>query len=336
MLRKNQKSVIWTHMVEGKDYPQRAPTGRFQKGSSGNPRGRPRKEHSPSPPKIAGSLHEMTLLEAERLLIARENDESSKIPIKQALTKALYVAGLKGNAYAANWSLNRIDRAELIEAAEIAREHEYWKQSVETKRRRIAEAKAKGEPEPLILPHPDDIIIEPSKHVVIAGPTNQAELDSKLETMRLRDQLILQAALDRRCWPGPPSGDPLDGPSAADILSELLNTTLPKRMRMSADDRWYIEYRYDLLTKRELLKQTYQGWQKIRFGIARRGQLSKPMRWAKEFADNAANTFTMLKAKKSSGVSAEDFEPFVARLLKIGGMWMAPAPSARKPRPTKN
>jgi len=319
---KEQLTKLKLQIIKG-ETPLTAPnSGRFQKGKSGNPKGRPRKELKLPPPPGPGSLHQVTLEESRQLLCVRGSEQ--KIPAKQAVLKAQLAAAITGNAHAQRHLLERIERAEAIEAVELANEIFSWREYVATQNARIAEAKSKGEPEPWILPHPVDVVIERGKPIRFIGPFDEIEHKLMLERIRYREQLILQAALDERCWPLPRTNDPLDGPGTARLLAESMNASLPPRLRWTDNDRLRIELRLQRLTKRELLKRTFRGWQSIRLGIARRGRLTKPMRWATELVSQVHTTIAVeIKATADGGLQRRDeiAEEFYA-VASMGSIWM--------------
>lgn len=231
---------------------------------------------------IEGSLTELILSESRRLITVREGDGTRQMSVEQAIIRSENNQAIKGNAYAQRNGLARIERARLAEAQEIAREHDIWRAYVERARARIAEAKAQGEAEPQILPHPDDVVIEFGKHVRFSGPINEEQLKQVLHTQRMRDHLILQDVLDERMWTKPLPADAKDGPGGAALFSLLLDGTLPSRMRLSDTDRMLRRWRAERLSKRALLKAVFRGWRELGLRNIRRGKLFPKMQKAAE------------------------------------------------------
>lgn len=270
---------LWQRTVIGVE-PSARPSGRFQKGQSGNPRGRPKKTPSSFAQPVESTLNALVLAESRRLITVRDGDVTRQMTVEQAIIRSENNQAIKGNAYAQRNGLARIERARLAEAQEIAHEHDIWRAYVDRARARIAEAKTKGETEPQILPHPDDVVIEFGKRVRFAGPINEEELKNVLHTQRMRDHLILQDVLDERMWAKPLPADARDGPGGAALFSLMLDRTLPPRMRLSDTDRMLRRWRVERLPKRALLKMVLQGWRELGVRNIRRGALFPNMQKA--------------------------------------------------------
>jgi hypothetical protein len=69
---------------------------RFKKGQSGNPRGRPKGAKQKSYPAHAERLKEIILDEAYRMIGVRDGLREVKVPMAQAIVRALAVNAVKG------------------------------------------------------------------------------------------------------------------------------------------------------------------------------------------------------------------------------------------------
>jgi len=152
---------------------------RFEKGKSGNPKGRPRKaKPERRPPDLA--------LQSSRSLLAQEAHRSQRVTI-EGITQDLPVLEVAARAVSqkamqgSRLHFKLLYDGTMEEEARIhQQERDHWKWMRERKalgEQRIADAKAKGQPEPLILPHPDDIKFGPGVYEVrITGPEDEQEL----------------------------------------------------------------------------------------------------------------------------------------------------------------
>jgi hypothetical protein len=135
--------------------------GRFVKGRSGNPRGRPRR------PKVAAArvlgeseFDAMILEEMDRLVSIREGETIEKTSLMRAATRAIGLRAAKGDvkAYIAviakRTAIENRRRAEREELLRVVTE--YKEQATQELMRRKRE-RASG---PEIIPHPDDIDID--------------------------------------------------------------------------------------------------------------------------------------------------------------------------------
>ncbi|MBG0802215.1 hypothetical protein IYW40_12140 [Methylocystis sp. H4A] len=246
----------------GEPIPALPKTTRFQKGQSGNPKGRPKKTSSfPFHPRVEPlPIQELILKEAERGVTIREGDSVSVIPAKQAVIRALQNTALKGNPHAQRtWTLlyAPIEREKAIE---IKAENEFWESYQRQCREEIKEAESKGEAPPLHLPHPDDIIIRYGKPPLFTGPTNEAELKDLEERIKLMDAFIMQIAVNERCALPENIEAGLRCADAATIFVALLNGTLPKRLQLSDTDFITKLMYFQNIPKRTLLKSTRAAW----------------------------------------------------------------------------
>jgi hypothetical protein len=249
-------------LIFGKPIPTPPKSTRFQKGQSGNPKGRPKKTSSfPFHPRIEPHpIQELILTGAERGVTIREGESVSVIPAKQAVIRALQNTALKGNPHAQRtWTLLH-ERIEREKAIEIKAANEFWETYQQKCREEIKEAESKGDAPPLHLPHPDDIIIRYGKPPLFKGPICETELTDMEERIKLMDAFIMQIAVNERCALPENIEAGLRCAEAATLFAAPLNGTLPKRLQLSDTEFTTRLMYFQNFPKRTLLKSTRAAW----------------------------------------------------------------------------
>ncbi|MCB1483925.1 MAG: hypothetical protein KDJ17_03435 [Hyphomicrobiaceae bacterium] len=281
---------------------------RFKKGHSGNPKGRPKKRVEPMSSEGLGVFYKTILEQARRKIAVREGNELTDICVLEAIVRAQQASALKGNSRAQHDVLVGIHQALAHERQALEEEHAFWTRFRDHQHRLLEQAIESGETDPDVIPHPNDIIIEPGKRVRIIGPIDKEEAAKLEELIRFRDQLLLQHELDLRgyaltdyrsdCVQEPNVTYRLDVNQSsvchpdgsidterflyghddltARIMAELLDTLLPRRYRLF-EAHWFLRLRRnELIKKRDLEKLVYQGWRSFGARNIKRGQLSPP------------------------------------------------------------
>jgi len=150
----------------------------FKKGTSGNPKGRPRKKNA-APPGFgalgtADRLAAMALDEAGRPVAVREGDKVSEIPAMRALLRTMYRAAAQGDTKAGRQLLELIARAESARTENALGLLQYSAQYKEKYAPIFDKHAHEGLDPPDIYPHPDDVIInEATGEVTLDGPTDK-------------------------------------------------------------------------------------------------------------------------------------------------------------------
>src|SRR5204863_243312 len=176
--------------------------------------------------------------------------------------------------------------AELRKRERIAADIEAWEKYVHDARQTMAQANAKGEPIPELLPHPDDIVIDYEEGVSCNGPMNEKQLENVKELMKLRDMMIMQHALDEKLWKVDYADDPLQGPGTALLMARWLDQNfVPKRFQLSEILLTMRMMRYQATNKRTLLKDVYRTRRAMGDHKARRGKTAPPPLYRKSIME---------------------------------------------------
>lgn len=230
---------------------------RFQKGRSGNPKGRPRK---PAQPKLArGELQganelakDWILEEAYRLVAIKEGDRVVRLPVIQAVFRSMGVSALKGNRFAQQ------TLAELVQKVEEERrelQFEMFKALVEYKLSAEAEIERctrLGIPVPEMVPHPEDIVVDPRRGVgYFKGAITDEEKATVAGAIAFRDDLIEETAWLRRDLARNPGSKTIQNLIDGNLrYIERMNAVLPDRHRREMNDS------YDLKGRRKRTKKS--------------------------------------------------------------------------------
>jgi hypothetical protein len=190
----------------------------FKAGQSGNPKGRPKGSRNVKPGDgTIGRLKDLVLAEAYRQIPIREGGALTEMPVVQAALRSLGVQAAQGKQEA------RRDLLALTSGIESKRENErleLFKAAVEYKlacEKKIAEARRLGREEPEMLPHPDDLIIDPINGALISkGPWTREE---KVHFEYVRD---LKSDLEEDIeWEESQPTDSIDATKIAKIRVEI-------------------------------------------------------------------------------------------------------------------
>ena len=247
--------------IFGVGYGKPPENNRFQKGQSGNPKGRPKKASSDL--SLADQpMLSAVLLVANKTVPVRDGGQMTEMSMLEAVVAATAACAVKGNARSQATFIGLAQKAHDAKALEQRRSTEFWTEYKRTWSAQIAEAKKRGEAIPSVLPHPDDIIIDHAKGPRFLGPFDEEEEAKINETIRLRDTLIMQDEWDHRSTVRL-SGEPLTEPGSAGLMSIVLDGGVPPRLQLSETQRALKMMKYESMPKRELLKRLFSAWRRL-------------------------------------------------------------------------
>jgi Family of unknown function (DUF5681) len=200
---------------------------RFKPGQSGNPRGRPKGSRKVAPDDAAiEQMKALLLKEAYRRIKIRDGDEMVEMPILQAAIRGVALQAAQGKQAAQRILFEQIAG---VEKERRRTREQLFETIVEYKlasEARIAEALRLGLPEPDLLPHPDDLIVDPiAESVISKGPWTQEERAEREKIRNFKAGLEEDLRLEQTQPPEEADENRIDAlKSIISRLDELLNT----------------------------------------------------------------------------------------------------------------
>ncbi|MEG3154928.1 DUF5681 domain-containing protein [Sphingomonas sp. RB1R13] len=166
---------------------------RFAPGQSGNPKGssRRRRDAVAAGRYLSNPSQAALLEEADRVVTVRENGREIKLTMREVHTRRLMLDASKGGATAMRLVSQLLGSAEAAKRKEVEESVKFFMYLKMDGEAALKRAKEAGREPPLLIPHPDDIEIDPpTLEISIIGPMDQESYDLCNNIAKRRDKML--------------------------------------------------------------------------------------------------------------------------------------------------
>jgi hypothetical protein len=227
--------------VLGVETGPRTPTGQFMKGSSGNPKGRPKRAEPDQitlPKQLPSeSLGAIAMRQGARKIKAHTDQGEVELSFTEAVVTKMVREAVKGNTGHSRTFLQIVSRAEAEETKRKRELFSHWAAVKEQAALIYQQAELTGE-EPALSVHPDDIKLSSDGTVEIVGPTTAEDIAAMRHTHSMVGFHIVNIAYQR--WVERRfiriRGRRIQGRLFAELDFLVRQELLPPRLRLTDDE----------------------------------------------------------------------------------------------------
>lgn len=222
-----------------------------------------------------------------------------EISMLEAIVERLGQQALKGGSHVTRQIVALMSASEEKRRAIIDDDIRVWWRYKKQATAQLDAARAKDEPEPESLPHPDDVIISQVTGVTFDGPVLPEDVQRAHEAQHLIKAVLLQEALDLRR--DKMKGEPVPTPGCPLMFAIWFNkVALGKRMRFTESDLIDMRMRFRGRSIRTLERLAYQTWKAAKLPV-RRG--------SKDLSNEARLLIMQLTAQGAAILTDKTFSP---------------------------
>ncbi|MEJ7928197.1 DUF5681 domain-containing protein [Sphingobium sp. AN641] len=248
-------------------YKKPPKASRFQKGKSGNPRGRPKKRASVDV-SHDGSIHALLKNEFKRLVVVTENGQPEQITLKQALARAMAHGAVKNSRIERKQAFDLLSDMDQAEQAQRTDDFKFWRGHKKDQLAIIEQARREGREPEKMRPHPDDIQVDWGKGCIyLLGPlTDEDEVLFDLRALT-RECCYIASEWNTR-WPGLEIVFQDKRACPWGVLGELVNRRMPPSMWHDSTTQLVRAMQYHGMTNRQLRATKVRMFAKLEDGMA--------------------------------------------------------------------